>query len=76
MELVFLYLILLQVFLWRALDPVAKRCAWSTKRSLHITDLSLTLHNLVFITQDGDGFTATLPKARPKDKAERLTGKS
>ena len=45
-----------------------KRCVWSIKRPLQISQLSLSVQNFVFVTGDGEAFKAILPKTKSKEK--------
>ena len=65
-----------QVYLWRSLEPTLKRCMWSGKRSLHVTQMALNVHGLALVTKDADAFTATLPKVKNRRNSERANSQA
>ncbi|XP_020383794.2 inhibitor of Bruton tyrosine kinase isoform X3 [Rhincodon typus] len=45
------------VFCWRSSSCFIKQCRWAYGRQVFVSDIALSKHEMIFVTQDGDGFT-------------------
>lgn len=45
-----------QVFCWRSLSSSLKPCRWAYPRQVSISDIALNRNEILFVTQDGEGF--------------------
>lgn len=45
-----------RVFCWRSLSSSLKQCRWAYPRQVSISDIALNRNEILFVTQDGEGF--------------------
>ncbi|XP_005377738.1 PREDICTED: inhibitor of Bruton tyrosine kinase isoform X2 [Chinchilla lanigera] len=45
-----------RVFCWRSLNSSLKQCRWAYPRQVFISDIALSRNEILFVTQDGEGF--------------------
>ncbi|XP_043542884.1 inhibitor of Bruton tyrosine kinase isoform X2 [Chiloscyllium plagiosum] len=46
-----------KVFCWRSSSCIIKQCRWAYGRQVFVSDIALSKHEMMFVTQDGEGFT-------------------
>ncbi|XP_041043858.1 inhibitor of Bruton tyrosine kinase isoform X1 [Carcharodon carcharias] len=46
-----------RVFCWRSSSCFIKQCRWAYGRQVFMSDIALSKNEMIFVTQDGDGFT-------------------
>ncbi|XP_067882780.1 inhibitor of Bruton tyrosine kinase [Heterodontus francisci] len=46
-----------RVFCWRSSNCFIKQCRWAYGRQVFMSDIALSKNEMIFVTQDGDGFT-------------------
>uniref|UniRef100_A0A4W3IR45 Inhibitor of Bruton tyrosine kinase n=1 Tax=Callorhinchus milii TaxID=7868 RepID=A0A4W3IR45_CALMI len=65
-----------RVFCWRSSNCFIKQCRWAYGRQVFMSDITLSKNEMMFVTQDGDGFighwTGTEKKGSEK-KGEELS---
>ncbi|VTJ85453.1 Hypothetical predicted protein, partial [Marmota monax] len=45
-----------RVFCWRSVNSSLKQCRWAYPRQVFISDIALNRNEILFVTQDGEGF--------------------
>lgn len=45
-----------RVFCWRSISSSLKQCRWAYPRQVSISDIALNRNEILFVTQDGEGF--------------------
>ncbi|XP_060240657.1 inhibitor of Bruton tyrosine kinase isoform X3 [Meriones unguiculatus] len=45
-----------RVFCWRSLSSSLKQCRWAYSRQVSVSDIALNRNEILFVTQDGEGF--------------------
>ncbi|XP_008563178.1 PREDICTED: inhibitor of Bruton tyrosine kinase-like, partial [Galeopterus variegatus] len=45
-----------RVFCWRSVSSSLKQCRWAYPRQVYISDIALNRNEILFVTQDGEGF--------------------
>ncbi|XP_042638178.1 inhibitor of Bruton tyrosine kinase [Orycteropus afer afer] len=45
-----------RVFCWRSVSSSMKQCRWAYPRQVYISDIALNRNEILFVTQDGEGF--------------------
>ncbi|XP_057195767.1 inhibitor of Bruton tyrosine kinase-like [Triplophysa rosa] len=46
-----------KVFCWRSMGTAAKQCRWAYGRQVFMSDIALSKTSMMFVTQDGEGFS-------------------
>ncbi|XP_069743488.1 inhibitor of Bruton tyrosine kinase isoform X2 [Narcine bancroftii] len=46
-----------RVFCWKSSNCMIKQCRWAYGRQVFMSDIALSKNGIIFVTQDGDGFT-------------------
>lgn len=46
-----------QVFSWRSVGGALRQCRWAYGRQVFMSDIALSKSNMMFVTQDGEGFS-------------------
>ncbi|ELT94596.1 hypothetical protein CAPTEDRAFT_128118, partial [Capitella teleta] len=54
------------VYCWRTSHPVLHRVVWSIKRPLSVKEVAVSVHQLVFVTTEGDAFSTSLSQLRSR----------
>ncbi|XP_062896415.1 inhibitor of Bruton tyrosine kinase isoform X2 [Mobula hypostoma] len=56
-----------RVFCWRSSNCLFKQCRWAYGRQVFMSDIALSKNGMIFVTQDGDGFTGSWAVSRMKN---------
>ncbi|XP_034503819.1 inhibitor of Bruton tyrosine kinase isoform X3 [Ailuropoda melanoleuca] len=65
-----------RVFCWRSVSSSLKQCRWAYPRQVFISDIALNRKDILFVTQDGEGFRGKWFEEKKKNsekKAEILS---
>ncbi|XP_039105695.1 inhibitor of Bruton tyrosine kinase isoform X3 [Hyaena hyaena] len=65
-----------RVFCWRSVSSSLKQCRWAYPRQVFISDIALNRKDILFVTQDGEGFKGKWFEEKKKNsekKAEILS---
>uniref|UniRef100_A0A8C0KNR5 Inhibitor of Bruton tyrosine kinase n=1 Tax=Canis lupus dingo TaxID=286419 RepID=A0A8C0KNR5_CANLU len=64
-----------RVFCWRSVSSSLKQCRWAYPRQVFISDIALNRKDILFVTQDGEGFRGKWfeEKKRNSEKKEILS---
>ncbi|XP_030895380.1 inhibitor of Bruton tyrosine kinase [Leptonychotes weddellii] len=65
-----------RVFCWRSVSSSVKQCRWAYPRQVFISDIALNRKDILFVTQDGEGFRGKWFEEKKKNsekKAEILS---
>uniref|UniRef100_A0A8C5BV98 Inhibitor of Bruton tyrosine kinase n=1 Tax=Gadus morhua TaxID=8049 RepID=A0A8C5BV98_GADMO len=46
-----------RVFCWRSFSGSVRQCRWAYGRQVFVSDIALSKNNMMFVTQEGEGFT-------------------
>lgn len=46
-----------RVFCWRSLGSSVRQCRWAYARQVYMSDIALSKNGMMFVTQDGEGFS-------------------
>ncbi|XP_063493910.1 inhibitor of Bruton tyrosine kinase isoform X4 [Symphalangus syndactylus] len=64
-----------RVFCWRSVNSSLKQCRWAYPRQVFISDIALNRNEILFVTQDGEGFRGRWfeEKRKSSEKKEILS---
>ncbi|EPQ10022.1 Inhibitor of Bruton tyrosine kinase [Myotis brandtii] len=64
-----------RVFCWRSVSSSLKQCRWAYPRQVFISDIALNRNEILFVTQDGEGFRGKWfdEKRKSSEKKEILS---
>uniref|UniRef100_A0A8I5NX86 Inhibitor of Bruton tyrosine kinase n=1 Tax=Papio anubis TaxID=9555 RepID=A0A8I5NX86_PAPAN len=64
-----------RVFCWRSVNSSMKQCRWAYPRQVFISDIALNKNEILFVTQDGEGFRGRWfeEKRKSSEKKEILS---
>ncbi|CAK6446810.1 unnamed protein product [Pipistrellus nathusii] len=64
-----------RVFCWRSVSSSLKQCRWAYPRQVFISDIALNKNEILFVTQDGEGFRGKWfdEKRKSSEKKEILS---
>uniref|UniRef100_A0A2K5JLI8 BTB domain-containing protein n=1 Tax=Colobus angolensis palliatus TaxID=336983 RepID=A0A2K5JLI8_COLAP len=64
-----------RVFCWRSVNSYMKQCRWAYPRQVFISDIALNKNEVLFVTQDGEGFRGRWfeEKRKSSEKKEILS---
>uniref|UniRef100_A0A8C9HJ41 Inhibitor of Bruton tyrosine kinase n=1 Tax=Piliocolobus tephrosceles TaxID=591936 RepID=A0A8C9HJ41_9PRIM len=64
-----------RVFCWRSVNSYMKQCRWAYPRQVFISDIALNKNEILFVTQDGEGFRGRWfeEKRKSSEKKEILS---
>uniref|UniRef100_A0A671PS94 Inhibitor of Bruton tyrosine kinase-like n=1 Tax=Sinocyclocheilus anshuiensis TaxID=1608454 RepID=A0A671PS94_9TELE len=67
-----------RVFCWRSMGTSVRQCRWAYGRQVFISDIALSKNSMMFVTQDGEGFSGQwlgqYTKAVDKKGIEAING--
>lgn len=52
---------------WRSTNCLTKQCRWAYGRQVFMSDIALNKNGMIFVTQDGDGFTGSWTESEKKN---------
>ncbi|XP_078255950.1 inhibitor of Bruton tyrosine kinase isoform X2 [Rhinoraja longicauda] len=56
-----------RIFCWRSTNCLTKQCRWAYGRQVFMSDIALNKNGMIFVTQDGDGFTGSWTESEKKN---------
>uniref|UniRef100_A0A672QNX4 Inhibitor of Bruton tyrosine kinase n=1 Tax=Sinocyclocheilus grahami TaxID=75366 RepID=A0A672QNX4_SINGR len=67
-----------RVFCWRSMGTSVRQCRWAYSRQVFMSDIALSKNSMMFVTQDGEGFSGQwlgqYKKAVDKKGTETING--
>ncbi|XP_070564360.1 inhibitor of Bruton tyrosine kinase-like [Ptychodera flava] len=64
-----------KVYCWQAWYGGIRKCRWNVNRQIFMADISLSKHNMVFVTNDGEGFIGYLSGKNRKTDISKVASK-
>uniref|UniRef100_A0A4W3J8Q6 Inhibitor of Bruton tyrosine kinase n=1 Tax=Callorhinchus milii TaxID=7868 RepID=A0A4W3J8Q6_CALMI len=61
-----------RVFCWRSSNCFIKQCRWAYGRQVFMSDITLSKNEMMFVTQDGDGFIGHWTGTEKKDELSSI----
>uniref|UniRef100_A0A452UVJ8 Inhibitor of Bruton tyrosine kinase n=2 Tax=Ursus TaxID=9639 RepID=A0A452UVJ8_URSMA len=60
-----------RVFCWRSVSSSLKQCRWAYPRQVFISDIALNRKDILFVTQDGEGFRGKWFEEKKKNSEKK-----
>ncbi|KAF3831726.1 hypothetical protein GH733_000538 [Mirounga leonina] len=60
-----------RVFCWRSVSSSVKQCRWAYPRQVFISDIALNRKDILFVTQDGEGFRGKWFEEKKKNSEKK-----